>query len=297
MDTEDDSWATLGSTRDLRILQNQMRKAADDVVVASNSSQAATYFNGVIIVGAGPSGLATAASLKEAGVGSLIIEKSECLASLWQQNTYDRLRLHLPKKFCELPLYPFPAHLPTYPTRLQFVDYLQDYAKRFELNPMFNRNVDSAEFDHRSGLWQVKTTTSSSSTKRVDSSVGSSDDDRHHREFRAKWLVVASGENAEPILPAFPGMNNFTGGRVFHSSQYKSGAEFQGQKVLVVGCGNSGMEISLDLVNFGAKPTLVVRSPVINPSIPFHHLNNITTITVTYADCQSLKKSIDQPPK
>lgn len=285
MDTEDDSWAKLGSP-DLRILQNQMQKAD---VIASNS-QAATYFNGVIIVGAGPSGLATAASLKEAGVGSLIIEKSECLASLWQQNTYDRLHLHLPKKFCELPLYPFPAHLPTYPTRLQFVDYLQDYAKRFELNPMFNRNVDSAEFDHRSGLWQVKTT--SSSTKMVDSSGGS--DDRHHREFRAKWLVVASGENAEPILPAFPGMKNFISGRVFHSSQYKSGAEFEGKKILVVGCGNSGMEISLDLVNFGAKPTLVVRSPVINHQ-KFHHLKNIT-ITVTDADCQALKKIIDQPP-
>ena len=286
MDTEDDeSWAKLGC-RDLRILQNQMRKA-DDVVASTDSQQAATYFNGVIIVGAGPSGLATAASLKEAGVGSLIIEKSECLASLWQHNTYDRLHLHLPKKFCELPLYPFPAHLPTYPTRLQFVDYLQDYAKRFELNPMFNRNVDSAEFDHRSGLWRVKTT-SSSSTKMVDSSGGGSDGGMHHREFRAKWLVVASGENAEPILPAFPGMKNFTAGRVFHSSQYKSGAEFQGKKVLVVGCGNSGMEISLDLVNFGAKPTLVVRSPVNKSSIHSTIISKISQFTVRYMQTANL---------
>ncbi|KAG0605196.1 hypothetical protein M758_9G038900 [Ceratodon purpureus] len=201
------------------------------------------YFDGVIIVGAGPSGLATAACLQAQGVRVLILEKAACIASLWQLKTYDRLHLHLPKQFCELPLFPFPADFPTYPARDQFVNYLQEYSSHFGLRPLFNHAVNQAEFDSRSGLWHVKTTAGCSV-----------------REFRARWLVVASGENAEPVVPVFKGVNEFEG-KVFHSSAYRNGVAFEGKKVLVVGCGNTGMEIALDLANFGASPTLVVRSP------------------------------------
>ncbi|TQD69906.1 hypothetical protein C1H46_044561 [Malus baccata] len=99
---------------------------------------------GPIIVGAGPSGLAVAACLKEKGIPSLILERANCIASLWQLKTYDRLRLHLPKKFCELILMPFPSDFPTYPTKQQFVSYLNAYAENFDLKPAFNRTVVSA---------------------------------------------------------------------------------------------------------------------------------------------------------
>lgn len=66
---------------------------------------------GPIIVGAGPSGLAVSACLKSNGIPSLILERSDCLASLWQQRTYDRLKLHIPKHFCQLPLFGFPTVL------------------------------------------------------------------------------------------------------------------------------------------------------------------------------------------
>uniref|UniRef100_M8CBQ4 Flavin-containing monooxygenase n=1 Tax=Aegilops tauschii TaxID=37682 RepID=M8CBQ4_AEGTA len=76
-----------------------------------------------------------------------------------------------------------------------------------------------------------------------------------------RWLVVATGENAEPHVPDFPGMQQFAG-RVLHTCEYKCGEEFAGEKVLVVGCGNSGMEVSLDLCRHGAKPSMVVRNTV-----------------------------------
>jgi indole-3-pyruvate monooxygenase len=209
------------------------------------------YCEGAIVVGAGPAGLATAACLQAQGVGALVLEKAACIASLWQLKTYDRLHLHLPKQFCELPLFPFPADFPTYPARHQFVRYLQDYAAHFALAPLFNHAVHHAEFDARSALWHVKTTTTTTSTT---TGCGA-------REFRARWLVVASGENADPVVPAFPGAAAFHG-PLFHSSAYRNGVAFHGQNVLVVGCGNTGMEIALDLANFGASPSLVVRSPV-----------------------------------
>lgn len=219
-----------------------------------------TFFPGALIVGGGPSGLATAACLTDLGVPSLVLEKSSCLASLWQQKAYDRLHLHLPKQFCELPLLPFPDHLPAYPTRHQFVEYLHNYAAHFKVRPLFHHQVDSATFNATSSLWHVR-------VRSVISNQAELLGGEHFaaggvQEYRVKWLVVASGENAEPVVPSFNKMQEFRGGKVFHSSQYRNGVEFVGKKVLVVGCGNSGMEIALDLVNFGATPSLVVRSPV-----------------------------------
>ncbi|KAJ9547805.1 hypothetical protein OSB04_020348 [Centaurea solstitialis] len=74
-------------------------------------------------------------------------------------------------------------------------------------------------------------------------------------------LVVATGENAEGIVPEIEGLKEFSG-EVIHAKHYKSGEKLKGKKVLVVGCGNSGMEVSLDLSNHNAKPAMVVRSSV-----------------------------------
>ena len=201
---------------------------------------------GPVIVGAGPSGLATAACLKEKNITSVILERSNCIASLWQLKTYDRLHLHLPKQFCELPLIPFPDHFPTYPTKQQFIEYLEDYARRFDIRPEFGQTVESAEFDENLGMWRVVSVGEEGST-----------------EYVCRWLVAATGENAEPVVPRFEGMEKFKAtGVVKHTSQYKTGGDFAGKKVLVVGCGNSGMEVCLDLCNFGAQPSLVVRDAV-----------------------------------
>ncbi|KAG2718478.1 hypothetical protein I3843_03G214900 [Carya illinoinensis] len=200
---------------------------------------------GPVIVGAGPSGLAAAASLKQRGVPSLILERADCLASLWQHKTYDRLRLHLPKQFCELPLMPFPKNFPTYPTKQQFVSYLKAYADRFNIKPVFNKTVVSAEFEQLGAFWRVRTTGLKS----------------EEAEYACKWLIVATGENAENIMPKIEAMNEF-GGPILHTSEYKSGDMFCGNSVLVVGCGNSGMEVCLDLCNFSARPSLVVRDSV-----------------------------------
>ncbi|CAM8992322.1 unnamed protein product [Rhodiola kirilowii] len=199
------------------------------------------WVNGPIIVGAGPSGLAVAACLKQQGVPFLVLERASCIASLWQNRTYDRLKLHLPKQFCQLPNMPFPDHFPEYPTKRQFIQYLESYADKFQVVPQFNESVASAKYDETCGLWRVKT------CKDV--------------EYICRWLVVATGENAECVVPEIDELSGFNG-LVQHACEYKSGEGFKGKKVLVVGCGNSGMEVSLDLSNHGAIPSMVVRSSV-----------------------------------
>ncbi|PON37146.1 Flavin monooxygenase-like enzyme [Parasponia andersonii] len=205
--------------------------------------------NGPIIVGAGPSGLATAACLKEQGVPFLVLERANCIASLWQKRTYDRLKLHLPKQFCQLPKVPFPEEFPEYPTKKQFIQYLEDYATRFEIKPQFNECVQTARYDETSGFWRVKTVSTATGSGRVEV------------EYICRWLIVATGENAECVIPEIDGLGEFAG-EVVHACEYKSGEKYRGKKVLVVGCGNSGMELSLDLCNHNALPSVVVRSSV-----------------------------------
>ncbi|KAM0053640.1 putative indole-3-pyruvate monooxygenase [Helianthus debilis subsp. tardiflorus] len=201
-------------------------------------------FDGPIIVGAGPSGIAVAACLQENGIPSLVLERSDCIASLWQHKTYDRLKLHLPKHFCELPLFGYPKNFPKYPSKNQFISYMVAYAKHFNIVPKFNQLVEKAEFDGENGVWRVST---------------------QDCVYVSRWLVVATGENAEAVVPEIQGVEKFEG-VVKHTSEYKSGCEFKDQRVLVVGCGNSGMEVSLDLCRYNASPFMVVRNSVSSSS-------------------------------
>ncbi|ONK70906.1 uncharacterized protein A4U43_C04F2740 [Asparagus officinalis] len=139
-------------------------------------SRKCMWVNGPIIIGAGPSGLAVAASLKEHGVPYVILERSDCIASLWQKRTYDRLKLHLPKQFCQLPGLLFPDSYPEYPCKKQFVDYLESYAKHFNISPKFNQSVQSAKYNETSGLWHVR-------------AIGTQHEEV---EYIGKWLVVAT---------------------------------------------------------------------------------------------------------
>lgn len=200
----------------------------------------------VIIVGAGPGGLAVAASLTAVAVPSLILERDGCIAPLWRKRTYDRLHLHLAKQYCELPRFPYPSTTPTFVPKLDFLHYLNDYAKKFDVKVHFRREVKSAYFDKEIRKWRI-------SAMNFEEEV--------MEEYVTKYLVVASGENDVPHVPDFSGINTFSG-KSMHSSFYKSGSEFDGKSVLVVGSGNSGMEIAYDLWSFGAKASIVIRSPV-----------------------------------
>ncbi|KAL7083956.1 hypothetical protein ACP275_14G194900 [Erythranthe tilingii] len=200
----------------------------------------------VLIIGAGPAGLATSACLNLKKIPNMVLEREDCCASLWKKRAYDRLKLHLAKQFCQLPHMPFPSDAPTYIPKHGFIRYLDDYVSYFNVSPFCNRTVESASFDRVSGNWAVfAQNTLSGETEK----------------YSAKFLVVATGENGEGYIPRIPGLDSFSG-EVMHSSSYGNGEKFKKRKVLVVGSGNSGMEIAFDLSNWGAKTSLVVRSPV-----------------------------------
>uniref|UniRef100_A0ACD5VJV5 Uncharacterized protein n=1 Tax=Avena sativa TaxID=4498 RepID=A0ACD5VJV5_AVESA len=138
-------------------------------------------------------------------------------------------------------------YYPVYPSKKEFVAYLEKYAARFGIRPAYNHTVVCAEYDEKRLLWRVRT----QATGRMGEEV----------EYMSQWLVVATGENAEVVQPEIDGLKEFKG-TVMHTSAYKTGRMFAGKRVLVVGCGNSGMEVCLDLCNNNAQPHIVVRDTV-----------------------------------
>ncbi|KAF8701642.1 hypothetical protein HU200_033481 [Digitaria exilis] len=200
----------------------------------------------VLIVGAGPAGLATAACLARRSIPYLLVERDGCSASLWRHRAYDRLKLHLAKEFCALPYMPYPEDTPTYVPKKVFVDYLDAYAEHFGIQPRYHTSVESAEYDEGEGRWVVATRDTAAGTE---------------IRYAARFLVVATGENGVGWIPEIPGLDSFPG-EVLHSSTYMSGGRHAGKRVLVVGSGNSGMEIAYDLACHGADASIVVRSPI-----------------------------------
>jgi cation diffusion facilitator CzcD-associated flavoprotein CzcO len=190
-----------------------------------------------IIVGAGPAGLACAAMMRKAGLSATVLEKADQVGSAWRRH-YDRLHLHTDRDHSALPDLPMPATFPTYPSRGQLVDYLERYAERFEIRPVFNTEV--SKIGRVAGRWQAET------------SQGA---------VTAPVVVAATGVASAPYRPAWPGQDSYRG-QLIHSSDYRNPAPYTGRRVLVVGFGNSGGEIALDLAEAGIGVALAVRGPV-----------------------------------
>jgi len=195
----------------------------------------------VLVVGAGPAGLAVAATLKGRGRRPLVIEKSTQVGASWR-NHYERLHLHTVKALSALPGLPFPDEAPRYVPRQGVVDYLAAYAAQAGIEPCFGEEATAIARDP-AGRWRTST--------------------RSGRIFASDTVVITTGANNHPFAPKIDGEERFgPGGRIVHSRDYRDATPFVGERVLVVGMGNTGAEIALDLAEHGVSVALSVRSPV-----------------------------------
>lgn len=190
-----------------------------------------------IVVGAGPGGLAVAAALKRVGIPAVVLERAGTVGASWRSH-YDRLHLHTARWLSGLPGLPIPRRAGTWVSRSDFIAYLETYARHHALDLRLGTEVRRLE--RRGPEWQLTTSTGTLAARRV---------------------VIATGQNRVPLVPPWPGREGFRG-RFLHSSAYRSGAEFRGREVVVVGAGNSGAEIAVDLVEQGAaRVHLSIRRP------------------------------------
>lgn len=189
-----------------------------------------------IIIGAGAAGLAMARELKHRGLPHHVLEQG-AIGETWSRH-YDRLRLHTPKSVSGLPGLPMPDDYPDFPSARQVQAYLQHYARHHALSISTGVRVQHAAW--RGESWHLTT------------SAG---------RFEADTLTVASGIWRTPVLPDIPGLPHFRG-RLLHASVYRNPSDFAGQRVLVIGAGNSGCEIAAELGNAGVDTSLSVRGGV-----------------------------------
>jgi cation diffusion facilitator CzcD-associated flavoprotein CzcO len=190
----------------------------------------------VVIIGAGPAGLATSRELSARGIQHVVLERGPAIAHTWE-NLYEGLVLHTGKLFSALPGMPFPRSTPVFPTRRDFLDYLSTYADRFHV-PV-RTSAEAADVRAGAKGWRVKAATG--------------------EDIACRAVVVATGIVSNPRSPGFPGQSRF-GGVVMHSAGYRRPQPYARERVLVVGAGNSAGEIAVELAGAGAQVTVAVRS-------------------------------------
>jgi cation diffusion facilitator CzcD-associated flavoprotein CzcO len=191
----------------------------------------------VVVVGAGPAGVAAAVALKDRRLSPLLVDREGEIASAWRIR-YDRLRLNTCRPYSHLPGRKFPEGTPMFASRDELVEHLDRHAREDGID--LRLGTDVRRIDRSDGHWAL------------DTSEG---------ELRAPHVIVATGYEQTPILPDWPGRNLFAG-ELLHSRGYRNPEPFGGKRVLVVGPGCSGMEIAHDLAEGGAsKVWLSARTP------------------------------------
>ncbi|BCR96758.1 flavin-containing monooxygenase [Aspergillus luchuensis] len=197
----------------------------------------------ILIIGGGQNGLALAARCKALGMDSLIIERSEEVGDVWKKR-YEYLSLHFPHWADDLPYFPYPKLWPTYTPAQKQGMYMKWYAEALELNVWTKSEVVKAEQDDQHN-WTVVINKEGHET----------------RQLHPKQVIMATSLCGVPMTPDIPGMADFKGGVIRHSTAHDSAREFVGKKVCVVGTSSSGFDTAFDCSRRGIDVTLLQRSP------------------------------------
>ena len=209
----------------------------------------------VLVVGGGQAGLSIAARLTQLGVDNLIVDKNSRIGDNWR-NRYHALTLHNQLHVNHLPYMPFPPTWPTYIPKDMLALWFESYAAAMELNVWTDTEMTSGSYDEVSQLWDITLTGKHGSI----------------RKMAPRHVILATGVSGIANRPEIPTIDRFAG-TVLHSSDYGDGDDWASKNAIVIGCGNSGHDISQDLYASGASVTMVQRSPslVVNiePSAQF----------------------------
>jgi putative flavoprotein involved in K+ transport len=176
-----------------------------------------------IIIGGGQAGLSVGYYLKKRGGSFVILDANERIGGSWRTRTWDSLRLFTPARYDGLPGWPFPASAWSYPTARETAEYLEAYAERFELPVRTGMTVERLRKNGDRYVVECR-----------------------ERRFEAERVVVATGFYGKPSVPGFASELD---PRIvqMHSSEYRDPSQLRPGGVLLVGAGNSGADIAMEL--------------------------------------------------
>lgn len=177
----------------------------------------------VIVIGAGQAGLSVSYHLARKGIDHIVLERAPRIGDVWRKR-WDSLRLFTPAKFDGLDGYRFPGKPDAFPTKDQMADYLEAYASTFDLPVRLN--APAQRLYRTNGRFRVET---------------------EGDTYEANQVVVAAASYQKPSVPAFASkVDNAI--KQMHSHEYRNPGQIPDGPVLLVGGGNSGAEIAMDLI-------------------------------------------------
>lgn len=196
------------------------------------------------VIGAGPMGLAAARNLDRYRLPFIGFELHEDVGGLWDidnphSTMYQTAHLISSKSTTEFSEFPMPAGVATYPHHSEMRQYFRDYAHHFDLHRHYEFSTRVLRVEPDGDGWLV-----------------TSEHQGAQRSRRFEGVLIANGTLHQPNIPALPG--DFSG-QIMHSSAYRSPDQLRGQRVLVVGCGNSGADIAIDAVHHASQVDISVR--------------------------------------
>ena len=209
--------------------------------------KSAAYEKRYCIIGGGPCGLLAARAFKLAGIPYDQFERHSDVGGIWDINNpgtsmYETAHFIASKTTSGFYGYPMPESFPDYPNHRQILDYIRKFATDFDLmeNIEFGVSVSQAiPVGHNAeDGWSVTLSTG------------------ENRKY--KGIICANGVTWHSQMPTYPGIENF-GGDIRHSVSYKNPIEFNGKRVLIIGAGNSGVDIACDAANSAREATISLR--------------------------------------
>ncbi|ALG86305.1 NAD(P)/FAD-dependent oxidoreductase [Gordonia phthalatica] len=195
----------------------------------------------VLVIGGGQGGIALGARLRQLGVPSIVIDKSDRPGDQWR-GRYKTLCLHDPVWYDHLPYLPFPANWPVFAPKDKIGDWLEFYTKVMEVPYWSKTECTSASYDEATGKWTVEVVR-----------------EGEKMTLHPTQLVLATGMSGKANVPTFPGQDVFAGDQ-HHSSRHPGPDGYVGKKVVVIGANNSAHDICKALVENGIDTTMVQRS-------------------------------------
>ncbi|WP_437495035.1 SDR family NAD(P)-dependent oxidoreductase [Sorangium sp. So ce1014] len=222
-------WAPRRTAEDSAISARAPEPEAKPVRVPSKARPQAQNPDAYCIIGGGPTGIGTAKCLLQRGIPIEIIEREDDFGGVWNFGSssgrvYESTHLISSKVNTQFSDYPMPEDYPHYPDRRMFLAYLRDMARHFDLYDFARLGTSVERIEPEGDRWRVAT---------------SDGDERLYR-----GVVIANGLQRQPSYPSLHG--TFTG-ETLHSADYRSANSLRGKRVLIIGGGNSGCDIAVDV--------------------------------------------------
>jgi hypothetical protein len=192
----------------------------------------------LLIIGAGPVGLAMAKALKARGIGYDHVDAGPALGGNWRHGIYENVHIVSSKRSTAFADFPMPAEYPDFPSAAQMLAYIESYARTHGLDAAIEpcRTVTGV-FPLEDDTWHV---------------VLDGEERRHY-----KGVVVCNGHHRDPRWPSYPGQERAP---IIHSHDYRAPADLAGKRVLVIGGGNSACDIASEAARVGASSDMSLRS-------------------------------------